>query len=146
MNLTDFNFMPFKCGYLPRTLVHKGFSPFAIDPTAHTSVVQPASQHTSIYFTSIWNPITVASSDPLPSSMCKLSKIPGLWRLGPQSGSLRFGTSAVYGVWDTDPKCPDDLGHQFQVSRWSGTQTSSVSWSRTLALGDRCVSERAHQV
>ena len=84
------------------------------------------------------NPISLTSSDPLLlPSMCKLSEIPGLWRLGPQSRSCdsrhqlfmasRTPIQSIpmisatnlkchVDLRDTDPKCPYDQGHHFQVT------------------------------
>ena len=52
---------------------------------AYLNLVHPA----SISSKSIW--ISPNSWDPLRPAMCKLSKIQGLWRLGPQSGLCHSG-------------------------------------------------------
>ena len=85
------------------------------------------------------SPISLTSSDPLLlPSMCKLSEIPGLWRLGPQSRGLCDSRHQLFmasrtpiqsipmipatnlkchvDLRDTDPKCPYDQGHHFQVT------------------------------
>ena len=79
---------------------------------AYLNLVHPA----SISSKSIW--ISPNSWDPLRPAMCKLSKIQGLWRLGPQSGLCHSGHQLFM---------VSGMGHHFKLVRWSLSVTSWFS-------------------